>query len=54
MKKYPLLPVTGAEKMPETNERTDEAVRYVFGFDSDGEFQKAFDEWLEGFKSNTL
>jgi uncharacterized protein YchJ len=54
MKKYPLLPVTGAEKISETNERTDEAVRYVFGFDSDGEFQKAFDEWLEDFKFNTL
>jgi len=48
MKKYPLIPVTGAEKIAETNERTDEAIRNVFGFNTDDDFQQAFDEWLNG------
>jgi hypothetical protein len=46
MKKYPLIPVTGAEKIPDTNARTDEAIRDVFGFSTDDDFQQAFDTWL--------
>jgi hypothetical protein len=46
MKKYPYIPVTGEEKMAETNARTDEAMKSIFGFNSDDEFQQAFDAWL--------
>lgn len=46
MKKFPLIPVTGAEKIEETNARTDEAIKAVFGFDTDDGFQQAFDGWL--------
>jgi hypothetical protein len=45
MKKYPLIPVTAAEKMQDTNVRTDDAIRTVFGFATDDDFQRAFDAW---------
>ena len=45
MKKFELIPVTGAEKLDEANTRTDEEIKTVFGFDTDGAFQVAFDEW---------
>lgn len=48
MKKFELIPVTGAEKINETNKRTDEALQTVLGFGSDESFQAAFDKWLEG------
>ncbi len=50
MKKYPLIPVTGAEKIPESNTRTDEAIKAILGLDTDDAFQQAFDEWLDGMK----
>jgi hypothetical protein len=53
MKKFPLIPVTGAEKIADTNERTDEAIRNVFGFSTDVEFQQAFDEWVKGLISES-
>jgi hypothetical protein len=48
MKKFELIPVTGAEKMDTTNARTDEALKAVFGFQNDSDFQAAFDAWQKG------
>ncbi len=47
MKKYELIPVTAAEKIDQTNKRTDEAVKAVFGLDDNG-LQSGFDRWLDG------
>jgi len=48
LQKFDYLPVTGAEKIDETNLRTDEAVRKILGIRSEAEFQAAFDVWLSG------
>ncbi len=45
MKKFELIPVTAAEKIQETNERTGEAVKAVFGLD-DSNMQAGFEQWL--------
>lgn len=47
MTKFDLIPLTGAEKIEETNERTDEALRSVLGYADDNEFQSLFDGWKE-------
>ncbi len=45
MKKFELIPVTAAEKIQETNERTGEAVTAVFELD-DNAIQTEFSQWL--------
>lgn len=47
MKKHELIPVTGAEKIIETNSRTDEAFKAVFGIADDTGMQSTFDQWLK-------
>lgn len=50
MKKFDLIPVTGDEKIQQTNDRTDEALKAVFGFAGDSAFQAEFEKWLANKK----